>query len=550
VLVNSLLPFVLFVAIIAGKAGSDSVATAAVSALSMRNALVGSVMQGIVISYRNSRSSTDTVVPCYTHVSWPVDTAMQPLHDGTSSDSNSSEHGVTAAVTLCNALQCNSFVLAPLWLPQAQAFLGVLALTCDTRTAAAAYGGIAHCIATEGLVQLALAVAAPLAQAVYTMQCSTATTTAVTTPSTTASALAAATVAPAVTRILSAPAPLTAVCDVLARGRSAVATVLPWCARISLWHLSHIAAAESMLVPSASSSSSTVLESSTHSTSTQSSKSSWRTQVSSMKRTVSGVSSHNSSSSSSNVVAASDQLATAAAALGFSESIIATTDTSATSSILGGVGSGFTAAMSPSRGAKHQRQQSAAQQQHTEQLVLRAFTQGAPQFICLQYSSDNDVDSCIESAAYSITIERRLRVLADEWRELSSQAVTAQALHPQPFQVHTGHIVVPLQITSIQHDQRVIGLGFAVSIARDCVWQVCSEQLATVGAAVAQHLNLLVPQNAAVVVRNSSDAADSSSVSSHTVAPDATDVDISSIHTGSSGSSPKQSKKKRFGRIL
>eukprot|EP00953_Heterococcus_sp_UTEX-ZZ885_P016087 9067-Heterococcus_DN1.PRE.1 len=97
---------------------------------------------------------------------------------------------------------------------------------------------------------------------------------------------------------------------------------------------------------------------------------------------------------------------------------------------------------------------------------------------------------------------------------------------------------------SVQHDQRVIGLGFAVSIARDCVWQGCSEQLATVGAAVAQQLDLLVPQNAAVVVRNSSDAADSSSVSSHTVALDADDVDNSSVHTGSSNSSTKQSKKK------
>jgi hypothetical protein len=536
----------------AGTAGSDSITTATAPALSMRNTLVGSVMQGSVISYSNSRSSTITVAPCYTHVSWPADTAMQPLHDGTSSDSNSSEHGVTAAVTLCNALQCNSFVLAPLWLPQAQASLGVLALTCDTRTAAAAYGDIAHCIATEGVAQLALALAAPLAQAVYTLQCSTATT-AVTTPSTTASALAAAaTVAPAMTRILSAPAPLAAVCDVLAQGRSAVAVVLPWCTRVDVWHLSHIVAAENMLVPSASSNCSAVLESSTHSASTQSSKASWRTQVSSIKRTVSGASSHNSSSSSSNVVAASDQLATAAAALGFSESIIATTDTSATSSILGGVGSGFTAAMSPSRGANHQRQQSAAAQQHTEQqqLVLRAFTQGAPQLICLQYSSGNDVDSCIESAAYSISIERRLRVLADEWRELSSQAVTAQALHPQPFQVHTGHIIVPLQMVPLQHDQRVIGLCFAVSIARDCVRQGCSDQLAAVGAAVAQQLNLLVPQTAAVAVGNSSDVAESSSVSSHTVAPDATDVDISSIHTGSSGSSPKQNKKKRFGRIL
>jgi hypothetical protein len=527
--------------IVAGKAGSDSVATAAVPALSMHDTLISSAMQGSVISYSNSRSSTSTTAVYHTHMSWPAGTAMQPLHDGTSSDSNSSEHVVTTAVTLCNALQCNSFVLVPLWLPQAQASLGVIALTCDTRTATAVYGDIAHCIATEGLAQLAQAVAAPLAQAVYTLQCSTAVT-AVTAPST---AAAVATGAPAVTRMLSSPAPLSVVCDVLARGKSAVASVLPWCARVDLWHLSHIAAAESMLVPSASTNSSTKLESSTHSTSTQSSKASWRTPVSSVKRTVSNVSSHNSSSSSSNVVVVSDQLATAAA-LGFSESIIATSDANAiSSSILVGVGSGFTAAMSPSRGVKHQRQPSAAHQQHTE-LVLRAFTQGCPQLNCLHYGSDSTIDSCMEITAYSVTVERRLRVLADEWRELSLQAVTAQALQPQPFQVHTGHIIVPLQILPAQRDQRVIGLGFAVSIARDCVWQACGEQLAAVGAAVAQQLNQLIPQPA-ITTANGSEVADNSSVSSHTIALDAADVDNSSIHTGSSGSSAKQSKKKRFG---
>jgi hypothetical protein len=444
---------------------------------------------------------------------------------------------VTAAVTLCNALQCNSFVLAPLWLPQAQASLGILAFTCDTLTATAVYGDILHCIATEGLAQLTLAVAAPLARAAYTLQCSTATTAAATLTT------AATAAAPAVTRMLSAPAPLAAVCDVLARGRAAVAAVLPWCTRVDVWHLSHIAATESVLVQAATSNSNTILESSTHSSSTQSSKASWRMTPSSLKRTVSGAS---HSTSSSSVVAASDQLA-AAAALGFSESVIATTDTPATNSVISGVGSGLTTVMSPSRSVKHQRQQSAAQQQHTEQLVLRAFTQECPQLNCLHYSSDNALENSVDSTAFSVTVERRLRVLADEWRELSVQAVTAQALHQQPFQVHTGHIIVPLQIASVQSDHRVIGLCFAVSVSRDCVWQACSEQQAAVGAAVALQLNQLVPQTAAVVVAHSSEVADSGSVKSHTIALDVADVDNSSTRTGSSSSSSKQSKKKRFG---